>query len=77
MVRHEAAEALGAIADTQCIQLLRKVGVFAAAACFFWFAVLLWRPGQLSTHVASRCCGKVSPLAGHAFDGARCGSVLQ
>ena len=27
MVRHEAAEALGAIADTQCIELLRKVRV--------------------------------------------------
>lgn len=28
MVRHEAAEALGAIADSQCIELLRKVGAF-------------------------------------------------
>ncbi len=33
MVRHEAAEALGAIADTQCIELLRKVGVQGACRC--------------------------------------------
>lgn len=33
MVRHEAAEALGAIADEECIALLKQVGSLLSAAC--------------------------------------------
>lgn len=34
MVRHEAAEALGAIAEPECLELLKQVGVGPRPGCF-------------------------------------------